>query len=407
MEEKLLMTEKFPLSPRVEQALERHREAILSISRTLFENPELSGEERQSVAFLASVLKEHGFEVTQPVGGLETAFRAERRGRSERPRVAYLAEYDALPDEIGHGCGHNLIAAASTGAALALGDVIGELEGSVVLLGTPAEETIGGKIEMLRAGAFEDIDTAMMVHPSNETRVNTTSLAAYPVEVIFYGKEAHAASSPELGINALDALVTFYVSLGLLQKQLRSDVRFPGIIKEGGTRQNIVPARAVGIFSVRAADTDYLDYVIERIRETAQAAAQAHGARFEVRHPENYFYEMCTNQALAEVCGRHIEEGGLSLIRTPRKKMGSLDMGTVSHTLPAIHPMISVCDELSAHTPEFGRATQSERGQHALLVAARALALTGLAYLSSDDLRRRVHEEFAQAKKKASARKAS
>jgi amidohydrolase len=400
------MTEKLRLSPRVEQALERHREAILSINRTLYENPELSGEEHKSVAFLASVLKEHGFEVTQPVGGMETAFRAERRGRSERPRVAYLAEYDALP-EIGHGCGHNLIAAASMGAALALGDVIEELEGSVVLLGTPAEETIGGKIELLRAGAFEDMDVAMMVHPANETRVNTTTLAAYPVEVTFHGKEAHAASSPELGINALDALVTFYVSLGLLQKQLRSDVRFPGIIKEGGTRQNIVPARAVGIFSVRAADSDYLDYVLERIGETAKAAALAHGARFEVSHPENYFREMCTNQALAEVCGRHIEERGLSLIRTPRKKMGSLDMGTVSHSLPAIHPMIAICDEISAHTPEFGRATQGERGQHALLAAARALALTGLAYLSSDDLRRRVHEEFAQAKEKASARKAS
>jgi amidohydrolase len=406
MGEKLLMTEKFPLSPRVEQALERHREAILSINRTLYENPELSGEEHKSVAFLTSVLKEHGFEVTQPVGGMETAFRAERRGRSERPRVAYLAEYDALP-EIGHGCGHNLIGAASMGAALALGDVIEELEGSVVLLGTPAEETIGGKIELLRAGAFEDMDVAMMVHPANETRVNTTTLAAYPVEVTFHGKEAHAASSPELGINALDALVTFYVSLGLLQKQLRSDVRFPGIIKEGGTRQNIVPARAVGIFSVRAADSDYLDYVLERIGETAKAAAHAHGARFEISHPENYFHEMRTNQALAEVCGRHIEERDLSLIRTPRKKMGSLDMGTVSHSLPAIHPMIAICDEISAHTPEFGRATQSERGQHALLAAARALALTGLAYLSSDDLRRRVHEEFAQAKEKASARKAS
>jgi metal-dependent amidase/aminoacylase/carboxypeptidase family protein len=184
-------------------------------------------------------------------------------------------------------------------------------------------------------------------------------------------------------------------------------VRFPGIIKEGGTRQNIVPARAVGIFSVRAADSDYLDYVLERISETAKAAAHAHGARFEISHPENYFHEMRTNQALAEVCGRHIEERDLSLIRTPRKKMGSLDMGTVSHSLPAIHPMIAICDEISAHTPEFGRATQSERGQHALLAAARALALTGLAYLSSDDLRRRVHEEFAQAKEKASARKAS
>jgi amidohydrolase len=341
------------------------------------------------------VMERRGFAVEgPPYRGLPTAFRAEPPAtRGARPCIAFLAEYDALPG-IGHGCGHNLIAAASVGAALALKEAAAKAGGSVLLLGTPAEETTGGKIELLRAGAFDATDAAMMFHPAQETRVNTTSLASQSLEIVFHGKEAHAAASPELGVNALDALISFYVSLDMLKKHLRKDVRIPGYVKEGGTRANVVPARASGVWSVRAKDSSYLDYVLARVRDNAEAAARAHGARCEIFTTENRYEDMRTNGPLAEACGKYLKEAGFALIGTPRETMGSLDMGNVSRKVPSIHPMVAICDKISAHSEEFARAAASERAEEAAFQAARALALTGAEFLSRPDFARSVREAF-------------
>jgi amidohydrolase len=381
------------LEEKARRVLDARRPAILAASRWLYEHPELSGEEHRSASHLVELLRKNSFEVEAPLGSLPTAFRATRRGRRDRPRVTFLAEYDALPG-VGHGCAHNFIGAASVGAGLVLGELASELDGSVLVIGTPAEETVGGKVILLEEGVFRDVDAAMMFHAAAETRVNTTSLASQSFEVTFYGKEAHAAAAPEQGVNALDALVAFYLSLDMLKKQLRKDVRIPGIVVEGGLRPNIVPALARGAFSARASDSAYLDYVLARVRENAESAAKAHGARVELRHVERRYEDMRSNQALAEVCASHLEKAGYRLVRTPRERMGSLDMGNLSHAFPCIHPMIAICDDLSAHTREFGEASLTPRGEKALLDAVWALAMTAAEFLQSPELAERARREF-------------
>ncbi|MGH9786505.1 MAG: amidohydrolase, partial [Terriglobia bacterium] len=241
------------LTTRLERALEEVAPSLSALSRDLHEHPELSLQEHRSSALLQSLLREAGFQVTGGVAGLPTSFVAVRQGVSAGARIAFLAEYDALPG-IGHACGHNLIAAASIGAGLSLARLADQLPGEVIVLGTPAEETVGGKCIMVREGVFDGIDAALMVHPGSEWRVEVDSLACISLEVTFLGKEAHAVAWPEKGINALDALIQLFVGIEMLRKRLGRDVRMPGVILEGGQRPNIVPSRAVGHFTLRAPD---------------------------------------------------------------------------------------------------------------------------------------------------------
>jgi amidohydrolase len=367
--------------------------ATASLGRALHAHPELSLQEVRSADRLVRFLRGEGFRVRRGAGGLPTAFVARRRGRPGGPRIALLAEYDALPG-LGHACGHNLIAAAAAGAGAALGRVIEALRGEILVIGTPAEETIGGKAYMVDRGVFRSVDAALMFHPSTEDRVYTTSLACHSLEVTFLGRAAHAVSAPEKGINALDALIRLFLALKDLKRRLPPEVRMPGVIVEGGRRANIVPDRAVGRFTLRGRDRATLRRVERAFRRSVGRAARATGARAAVRSLDHPYDEMATNRALADVFKRELRRLGRRTVDTPRRRMGSLDMGNVSQRVPSIHPYVAIAPRhVPLHSAAFARLAGSARGLRGLRVATRALALTALHVLAADGVLRRARAE--------------
>jgi len=371
---------------------------IAGISRDLHARPELSLEEHRSSALLQEKLAGAGFSVTAGPAGLPTAFVASLPGRATSPRVALLAEYDALPG-IGHGCGHNLIAAAAVGAGLVLARAASgaspSLPGEILVVGTPAEETIGGKVVMVRKGVFAGVDAALMIHGGTEWRAFTDSLACVAIEITYLGRESHAVAWPEKGINALDALIQLFVSLDMLKKRLGRDVRIPGIILEGGLRANIIPARAVGAFSLRAPTTARRDEVRAEVERAARAIGEATGCGVEIRQADEGYDNMVTNRALAERFRDHLGSMGIATVDGPREHKGSLDMGNVSRALPSIHPFMKVAGpDTPIHTAAFAAASVTPEAEASLLAAVKALALTAWDALSDAGLLARARAEF-------------
>ncbi|MGQ0572267.1 MAG: M20 family metallopeptidase [Armatimonadota bacterium] len=379
---------------RVLSAIDAASGELIELARRIHATPELGFQERQASAWLSEALERHGFRVERGVAGLETAFRAEVNGTSERPAVAILAEYDALP-EIGHACGHNLISTAAIGAGIGLAAVREYLPGRALVLGTPAEEGGGGKVIMLQRGAFEGVDAAMMFHPAGYTLAGRPSLASYRLSLKFLGKPAHAAAAPHEGINALDALVQTFASIGLLRQQVRDDARVHGIITYGGAAPNIIPDRAEAAFTVRATDNAYALELLHRVIHCAQGASLATGATLEHSFQKGYD-AIKLNRTLAEAFARHLEALGWSQDTPPeRPRMGSTDMGDVSQIMPAIHPYVSIGPkDLPGHTVEFREAALSERGLAAMLAAAKAMALTAYDVLTQPDLLVEARREF-------------
>ena len=382
------------LRPRVEQAVRRLWPAVAGLSQDMHARPELSEEEVRASGRLARFLAGEGFRVRRGIAGLPTAFEARKRLGPGGRRIAFLAEYDALPG-IGHGCGHNLIGASAAGAGAALGRMAGALGGEVIVVGTPAEETIGGKVPMVERGVFDRVDAALMFHPSTENRVYTTSLACHSLEVRFRGRSAHAVSAPEKGINALDALIRLFNGVEALKGTLDRRVRIPGIILEGGQRANIVPDLAVGRFSLRAPDLRTLLRVEKRFIVLVRRIARATRARATVRWVDHRYAEMVTNHVMADIFRSELRRMARRTEDGPRKGSGSLDMGNVSHRLPSIHPYISIAPKrVPLHSAEFARRAGGPAGRAGLRVATRALALTGLQILGADGTLDRVRREF-------------
>ena len=351
--------------------------ALLELSARIHAHPELCYAEHSASGWLADYLEARGLAVQRGVYGLPTAFAA--RAGSGRPRVAVLCEYDALPG-IGHACGHNIIAAAGAGAGVALAAVLGETGGSLVVLGTPAEEGGGGKVLMAREGAFDGVDAAMMIHPASLDLITMNVLAVSAVEVEYHGRAAHAAAAPHAGINALDGLVTAYQSIAQLRQHIRSSERVHGIITDGGLAPNIVPERAAGLFFVRAATVQRLARLKERVDACFHAGALASGAAYEVRQVGEDYSDMWTNQPLAAAYQANLEHLGRHVVDVPAELIsGSTDMGNVSKLLPSIHPMLSIAPpRVALHTQEFARCAASEDGQRGVLDGAKVLAMTGI-----------------------------
>jgi len=386
------------LGASISRFLDQEFEEMRACSEDIYRNPELSGEEYRSSAKLADVAALHGFDVEMGVGDLPTAFRAIKSGGlgTDGPTVCFLAEYDALPT-VGHGCGHNFIGTASTYAALALGAASSGFKGRVVLMGTPAEETDGGKIDLQRAGLFEGVDVAMMVHPAGETDARTVSLALIPVRVRFHGRPAHAAAKPWDGLNALDALIQFFVMLDHMRKQFPTHVRIPGIITKGGVRSNIVPELTEAEFSVRSTTRAELELVFARFLQCGQAAALATGCRFEYEEFGNRYHEMRTNDPMADRFHQHWKELGGVVESAARKDFGSIDIGNLSHDFPCIHPRVKTCaPHVAGHTVEFGDATITEDGHRQLRRSAETMARVGLDYLLDASFREQVKADFAK-----------
>jgi amidohydrolase len=382
------------LKTRAADEIEARREQLIELSLRIHANPETAFREVKAAGWLSDYLEAEGFAVERGICQIGTAFRASYG--SGRPRVAFIAEYDALAG-IGHGCGHNIIATASLGAAIATKAIVPEAGGTALVIGTPAEEAAGGKVFMANRGAFDDLDVAMLTHPANRDVAVTYALACLELGVQYFGRAAHAAARPEMGINALDALVIAYNSVSALRQHIRDSARIHGIITDGGQAVNVVPEQAAGAFLLRAEDDEYLEELKEKVLACFRAGAEATGARLEYRWGEEARYRaMRSNRTLAEAYRRNMEALGRQVLECDSgRSLGSTDMGNVSALVPAIHPTVAIAPpDVTIHTPEFREVAASEAGHRGLMDSAKAMAMTAVDVLVDADLRRRIEEEF-------------
>ena len=361
---------------------------LLEVSHSIHAHPELAFQERHACKLLTETLNEHGLSAETGVFTLDTAFEAKINAFREGPTVALLAEYDALPG-IGHACGHNLIATAALGAALGLQAVQTQLPGRIRLIGTPAEEKGGGKELMARAGAFEGVDAAMMVHPAGFNLATMPCICVAEVEVVYHGRAAHASVMPHKGLNALDGLLLAYQAISNLRQHIRKDERIHGIITEGGQAPNIVPDRAAGDFYVRAVDEDALATLKPRVQACFEAGAKGSGCAVDVCWAEVDYLDLKTNWPLAEVFQQHGESLGREFAAWEALGgAGSTDMGNVSHRVPSIHPMLAAAPpDVVIHHPDFATWAGSATGDAAALDGAKLLAMTAADFLADENLR--------------------
>jgi len=373
--------------------IDARRNQLNKLSLKIHSNPELGFHEVKASDCLTQYLEENGFSVERGICELPTAFRASYGTR--KPAIAILAEYDALPN-LGHACGHNIIATSAIGAGVAAKLAIDQFGGNIQVIGTPAEELYGGKIMMADRGAFQDLDAAMIVHPGTSDIATTQALANQKLEIEFFGKAAHAAARPEEGINALEAMLQSFAAINSLRQHIRSTARIHGIITNGGEAANVVPAHSAGNFIVRAMDNEYLDELKEKVLSCFKGAATATGARLEYKWGDVRYAPMRNNPPLAQLFTKNMQSLGRQiLLSDPDNAFGSTDMGNVSQLVPSIHPFVAIAEkDVLLHSPEFVVAAASETGTKGMLDAAKALAMTVVDLIASPETLNKVKEEF-------------
>ena len=390
-------------------AVDASRQELRNICLDIHAHPELNYQEHHAAQLLSDTLERHGFAVERGIGGVETAFRAELQGRTgDGPTIAILAEYDALPD-VGHGCGHNLIATTAVGAGLGIQANLQMLPGRVVVLGTPAEEGGGGKIRLLEAGVFNDVDVVLSSHPSsNRTFVPTDiplaeswSLAMVGYRYAYHGKAAHAAAAPEAGVNALNAVIHLFTGIDALRQHLREDVRMHGIISDGGKAPNVVPDFAAANFMLRCRDREYLsEVVVDKVRRVAEGAALITGACLEVSPFYPFYENVLPNGVLASAIRDNAGKVNLSideLVSGRRGSGASTDFGNVSQVIPAFEMRYAVSEEpVASHSTEMCTVAASEAAFAQAITVAKVLALTAGDLLTNRVLLEKTQADFAQ-----------
>jgi amidohydrolase len=361
--------------------------ALVELSHRIHANPELGYKEVQASGWLCDWLESAGFKVERGVGGLPTAFRA--TFGSGPLNVAFIAEYDALP-EVGHACGHNIIATAALGAAAGLAAVADHIGVTVSVIGTPAEEGGAGKVELIDAGTFSGVHCALMVHPGPADVLEPEVLAAQSYDIVYTGRTAHAGAAPEKGINAADALVVAQVAIGLLRQSLLATDRVHGIVKLGGEAMNIIPGRTEAVWMVRAATVARLEEVRAKVKRCFEAGALASGATLSINdHP--VYADMRHDPDLVGLYQANAEALGRSFGGSSTFTRFSTDQGNVSYVVPAIHPIIDIgCAPAVNHQPEFAAATITPAGDKAILDGALALAWTAIDAAADADMRKRI-----------------
>ena len=388
--------------------IETSKQALFDLSKDVHAHPELNYEEYYSSNALAGFLENHDFHVERGIGGVETAFRATiPGGGGEGPTIAVLAEYDALP-EIGHGCGHNLIAMAAMGAALGLKANAQDLPGRVEIIGTPAEEGGGGKIRLIEAGIFDGVDATLSSHPfSNRTIVpavspkgESWSLAMVGYRYMFHGRAAHAAAAPEAGINALNAVIHLFTGIDALRQHLRDDVRMHGVITDGGTAPNVVHEFAAANFMLRSRDGRYLSAeVVGKVMQVAEGAAAMTGSRLEVEEFYPFYENVQPNLTLAQAVGSNLQALGVRLDDPIPGRPGSgasTDFGNVSQVMPAYELRYAVSETpVASHTRDMCETAITDYALSSALQVAKALSLTASDLLRDATLVEAAKSEFA------------
>jgi amidohydrolase len=374
--------------------VDKERLQLQKIALRIHANPEIGMTEFKASGWLTSYLEKKGFNVERGICDMPTSFKASYGNGGTH--IAVLAEYDSLPG-LGHACGHNLICTIALGAAAASMKTVDTYGGTVSVIGTPAEELQGGKIMMAKKGAFNDLDAAIIVHPETFDAATSNALACQNLYIDFFGKSAHAAASPDRGINALDAMILSYNAIGALRQQMRSTGRVHGIITDGGKAANAIPDHTRAEFIVRAADDVYLDELEKEVLNCFIGAAQATGARLEYRWDENRYAAMRSNMTLARLYSDNIKMLGRNArIPPPGPGAGSTDMGNVSQIIPAIHAMIAITRGISIHSQDFAQAAASAGGIQGMIDAAKAVAGMIVDLLGDPQTVQKVKEEFTQ-----------
>ncbi|KAM5257027.1 xaa-Arg dipeptidase [Ctenodactylus gundi] len=397
---------KLRAAERIDEAAER----LGALSRAIWSEPELAYEEHRAHGVLTRFFEREppaASWAVQPHYRLPTAFRAEWRppgaaGAGARAlQLGFLCEYDALPG-LGHACGHNLI--AEVGAAAALG-LRGALEGvagppppvQVIVLGTPAEEDGGGKIDLIEAGAFENLDVVFMAHPSQENAAYLPDVAEHDVTVKYFGKASHAAAYPWEGVNALDAAVLAYNNLSVLRQQMKPAWRAHGIIKNGGVKPNIVPSYSELNYYFRAPSLKELQVLTKKAEDCFRAAALATGCTVEIKGGVHDYYNVLPNESLWKTYMENGKKLGIEFISEDKMlngPSGSTDFGNVTFVVPGIHPYFYIGSDALNHTEQYTEAAGSQEAQFYTLRTAKALAMTALDVIFQPGLLERIREDF-------------
>lgn len=362
---------------RVRQEFERRERSLHDLSEWMYDNPEVGFEEYETSRRAAELLAHAGMAVEYPAYGLETSFAA--RAGTSGPEVIICAELDALP-EIGHACGHNIICAAGLGAGLALAPFADELGIRVTVLGTPAEERLGGKVDLINAGAFSDAAASMMIHPYPIDMVDMRALAISHIRVEYLGKETHASLAPQLGVNALDAAVQAYANVSMLRQQILDTDRIHGVITEGGSAPNVIPDHTEMLWYVRAETDARLDQLLPKVLACLEAAAVATGCELKVDQRGHRYKDMRNDQVIARLFQENSKELGRPMPwshEIEKQGAGSTDMGNVSYEVPSIHPMLGINSYPAVnHQREFAAHTVTDDGRAAIRDGALAMAWT-------------------------------
>ncbi len=377
------------------QRADELKEAMIELAQVIHSEPELSGQEHFASQHHVNLLAQNGFQVEYPFAGYPTAFKAVAASSRPGPTIAYLSEYDALP-QIGHGCGHSLLGAVSTVAGIVLSSVVEAAGGCVMVLGCPAEETEGAKVKFADMGVFSNVDAAMLAHPYHQFCESGGSFALEALRFEYCGKAAHAVDYPGHGINALHGLVQFFHSCMELQKRLPTTMKLNGIISQGGCAANLIPDYACADFHLRAATNSDLKTLKEKVISYAENAAKSTETSVKISNYEATYQEMISNQALSVCFNKNLRSIAPIKIAQSIVQPFSLDMGNVSHVCPAIHPYFSVCEDFYAelHTKEFAACAASDYAYAQALITVKALALTGLELMTDSAALRRVKAEY-------------
>jgi amidohydrolase len=384
------------LKDSIARSVDHLADELHELSRRIHDHPELAYQEVQACGWLSDFLTKQGFKVEKGVGGVETAFRATIE-TGEGPTIAILCEYDALPG-IGHACGHNVIATSGVGAGAALAAVKTQLpEGCIQVIGTPAEEGGGGKVRLIRAGVFRDVDCAMMIHGFDRTLLHQDLLGIVRGTFEFSGKASHASADPWEGVNALDACIQMYNAVSMLRQQMRPDCRIHGIITNGGAAANIIPEYASALFYVRAPRIDTMWDLYKRVSTCAEGAARAAGCSLKITQHDSVYEPMKSSRVMLDLFAANMKTVGLAEGTPIPDRLGSSDIGNVSQVIPAIQPMVAIAPGgMAIHTREFAEAAVQPLARAGMIAAAKTMALTTFDLLAEPARVKAAKDEFAR-----------
>ena len=383
------------LKDQIIQSIDNKVNKYMEMVNTMYENPEIGNEEFETMELLSSYLESVGFETTKGYI-VPTGFLGKYQSSKQGPTIAFMCEYDALP-EVGHGCGHNLIAGIGIAAGEAIKEVIDEIGGTVLVIGTPAEENFGGKVSMANAGVFDNVDVALMIHPGTKNGLGGKSNALNPIKFEFFGKNAHGCH-PQDGASALDAAVMTYMQINLLRQFMEPNTYIHGIIRDGGQAANVIPGYTSMEYYFRAPTMKYALEVTEKAIACAKGACEATGTTFKTSVYECPYEDTLINYTLADILKEKYTELGVEDIEPVNEVSGgSTDVGAVSYKCPTIQGGIKIADAcVTGHSKEMAAATISPEGKLGLMNGAKAIALVALDLYTQPELLQKVKDEFNQ-----------